>query len=380
MNNVYIGIIAGSDLKTLYDEFGDGLFFENVREFLGPSSGRVKSGEKRVSVNEAIVATLDTEPEKFLSRNNGITFRADTISVRDDSTLHLENASIVNGCQTTMGLVQNPNPQSYVLVKMVQATDSWDLTKAANFQNAIDQIDLELAKYIRPQLVKLAASRSATKFQFSTAPSAFAILDAIYEDRISYEEMRSLYIGLFSSSPNNAIAANYTEVSYDVLQELYQTSDELERIFDILFQLHQVARHASAQSEEIFADQTYANVFRRFWRDDKPGYRSFLIILTACGCVRKNVYLEESKYSFREVVDFLNRIREIIDSEPEVFMRYYRHAFTAVGADIIDPEKEVGEMVQDLYSAMKGAKFNSLYLRLCMFADNDDFLRERSRK
>jgi len=99
MGNVYVGIIAGTALKALHDEFGDAIFLENIREFLGRTSGKVVSGEGRVTVNEAIAETLQSAPELFLARNNGITFRARIITELDTKTLKLEDASIVNGCK-----------------------------------------------------------------------------------------------------------------------------------------------------------------------------------------------------------------------------------------------------------------------------------------
>lgn len=47
--NVHLGILLGSDLKALYDQFGEGLFFENIRDFLGVGRGR--KAEQREDVN-----------------------------------------------------------------------------------------------------------------------------------------------------------------------------------------------------------------------------------------------------------------------------------------------------------------------------------------
>ena len=96
-DNVYIGIISASEIKKCYDEFGEALFLDNIRDFLGITSGKIKV-ENRENVNEAIVETANDHPEKMLARNNGITFRSEKVSGIDNETLILENASIVNGC------------------------------------------------------------------------------------------------------------------------------------------------------------------------------------------------------------------------------------------------------------------------------------------
>jgi hypothetical protein len=36
------------------------------------------------------------------------------------------------------------------LVKIVEGGDSWDIAKAANNQNRVTRIDLELARFLRP--------------------------------------------------------------------------------------------------------------------------------------------------------------------------------------------------------------------------------------
>lgn len=74
IGNVYIGAIGGIELANLYRNFGDALFFENIRDFLGVTSGRVVT--TRSTVNQEIISTINDEPQRMLSRNNGITFRA----------------------------------------------------------------------------------------------------------------------------------------------------------------------------------------------------------------------------------------------------------------------------------------------------------------
>ncbi len=78
-DGVYLGTISGADLVDLYQAHGDALFFENIRDFLGTTSGRVVT--TRSTVNEEIIKTIKTEPAKMLARNNGLTFRAAGVSI-----------------------------------------------------------------------------------------------------------------------------------------------------------------------------------------------------------------------------------------------------------------------------------------------------------
>src|SRR5205085_10532813 len=109
----------------------------------------------------------------------------------------------------------------FVLVKIVEASDSWDIAKAANFQNRVEQIELELARYIRPQEVKTIGNKAGIHVeQDNMNTSVFDVFDSIYQDKVAYEEIYYLFIGLFSRTINNVVSANYTELRSDLLGAL----------------------------------------------------------------------------------------------------------------------------------------------------------------
>jgi hypothetical protein len=110
-----------------------------------------------------------------------------------------------------MCVVLHAHEECFVLAKFVQTSNAWDVAKAANYQNSVNDIDLELARHLRPQVVKRAANISGVKID-DGKNSAFQIIDAIYDQRVAYQETRLLYIGLFSRLPNNLYASNYTEI------------------------------------------------------------------------------------------------------------------------------------------------------------------------
>jgi hypothetical protein len=199
--NVHLGVVSGLELKRLFDEYGAALFLENIREYLGPKSGKEKSGDQRETVNEAISASLAQQPDQFLARNNGITFRASRVTRLSAYRLELDDGSIVNGCQTTMSIVRNPQADCHVVVKVVEAQDSWDVAQAANFQNEINRVALKLARYIRPQNIRDAAGRYSVRLQTPVDSSPFSVMDAIYNREITEDEFRALFLALFSKSP-----------------------------------------------------------------------------------------------------------------------------------------------------------------------------------
>ena len=362
---MYIGIVSAQELKECYDKFGDALFLENIRNFLGFTSGKKKINSSRENVNEKIIETAEQEPDKMLARNNGITFRAKRVQRMGEQTLLLDDASIVNGCQTTMCLIQSPKPEAFVLVKIVETSDSWDIAKAANFQNRVEQIELELARYIRPQVVKSLGNKAGFHVeQDNTNKSIFGVFDSIYQDKVAYEEIYYLFIGLFSRTINNVVSANYTELRSDLLGALETQELESEETFNTLFKLYKVGQEGREVAESTYKDESYKNIFQRFWRENKPNYRSLLTILAACGCTNTNIYDKAVNFS-----NFLHDLVVIIDNDKDKFVRYYQYAFEATAHRLMSSGKDENETLRTMYDGLRGAGFDNLYKQLRLIAD-----------
>ncbi|MBD1891517.1 AIPR family protein [Coleofasciculus sp. FACHB-SPT9] len=380
--NVYIGIVSSTELKSCHDEFGDALFLENIRDFIGIDSiGKQKSGKRKnghnrekEKVNNAILDTVEKEPEKMLARNNGITFRAEKVKMLNEHTLLLSKASIVNGCQTTMCAIRSPKNEACVLVKIVETDDSWDIAHAANFQNSIQRIELDLARFIRPQTVKSSGFKHGVQIPRPNSP--FDVLSEIYQPRVAYDEIYSVFIGLFSSSPNNAIGKNYTEMNYDLLEEFQEKDDNGEETFKKLFKLHEAAELGVEEVKKIYTDGVYAPLFKRFWQTENANYRSFITILAACGSIRNNIYVQQNgKKDFQAINNFLDQVVSIIENHKNKFVRYYQLAFEVVASKLIDLKDEDAKIRQDMYEVMRKANFKPLYMILCLKADGDPIIR-----
>jgi len=271
-----------------------------------------------------------------------------------------------------MSIIQNPQSNSHVLVKIVQAENSWDIAKAANFQNEVRQIDLDLARYVRPQVVRDAASKAGLRFDNQIGePSAFSLLDAIYRNHVTYEMIRSLFIGFFSRTPNNAIEANYTELRTDIIEEFYKRDPTGENTFDMLFGIHQIVEKAAEKIQQSFKGD-YVHLFQRFWKDDKPNYRAFLAILAACGCVRNNIYAKKGASTFDDMSAFLEAVNTVIETEPDLFIKYFRFSFLSVALDLMKLDADRVVILQSMYKTTKESKFDNLYGRLCLLVDNQE--------
>ncbi|MCD8372940.1 MAG: AIPR family protein [Clostridia bacterium] len=98
----YIAIIPGKTLASIYIEHGSKVLEGNVRAFLGTSGSK--------SVNSGIRRTINNEPDKFFTYNNGIaTTAADVETEEKDGQLYITkivDLQIINGGQTTASLAE----------------------------------------------------------------------------------------------------------------------------------------------------------------------------------------------------------------------------------------------------------------------------------
>ena len=98
----YIAIIPGKLLAEIYINHGSKVLEGNVRAFLGTSGSK--------SVNSGIRRTINNEPDKFFTYNNGIaTTAADVETQEIDGQLFITkivDLQIINGGQTTASLAE----------------------------------------------------------------------------------------------------------------------------------------------------------------------------------------------------------------------------------------------------------------------------------
>ncbi len=98
----YIAIIPGKLLASIYIEHGSKVLEGNVRAFLGTNGSK--------SVNSGIKRTINTDPTKFFTYNNGIATTAADVEVEEinGETLitRIVDLQIINGGQTTASLAE----------------------------------------------------------------------------------------------------------------------------------------------------------------------------------------------------------------------------------------------------------------------------------
>lgn len=367
-DNVYIGVLSGKELRRLYGIYGDSLFYENIRNFL-TSRNRPDSG---TAINDEIIKTVRKEPEQFLSRNNGIVFKAREVNIVNKRTIRLQESSVVNGCQTTMCIVGYGEEKNdvYVTAKVVGTDQAWDVARAANLQNDVSRFELEIAQFLRPQVVNKAASHEG--YRVIGNESAFTLLDGIYQYELMYEDLRGLFVGVFSNSPNNIFDTNYLELSQEVIAKFYETDPEGTQLLAKLFQIQQISNKSMQILQDRISEKNLTiSAFQRFFKDNKAAYRAFFTILASCSLSGIDLSQKESDTDKRylQVNNFLERILETIHNEPEKFQRYYRFAMSATTA-IIPPEKDVDTAKQLIWQVIRRANFGLLLERMQLEALN----------
>lgn len=147
MSEAYYVMAKITDVFNLWKSAEDNnypLFEENIREYLGGTSG----------INKSIIATLKNPNERgnFFYYNNGITIICDGAKA-DAVKVDITNPQIVNGCQTVNSIaevfktIENPEKDFsdvYVMVKILileKKNSSFyrDIVRYTNSQNSINE-------------------------------------------------------------------------------------------------------------------------------------------------------------------------------------------------------------------------------------------------
>ena len=142
--NAAIVNVSAYSIKQLYAQHNTNLLSRNLRYHI---AGR--------DIDKGIAETINTNPESFWLKNNGITIICDDFVI-DGKEVKLRNFSIVNGGQTTYMLHKsasiNDSNDLFLPCKIIKATGesedekntfSLEIAKATNSQKAIKPVDLK---------------------------------------------------------------------------------------------------------------------------------------------------------------------------------------------------------------------------------------------
>jgi hypothetical protein len=361
--NVYLGVIAASEVRRIYHETGNAIFFENVRDFTG-----------QTDVNEKIAETIQKEPYNFLALNNGIVFSASDVQELDTSTLQLDRASIVNGCQTTTTIVQtNPSNQQefYLQVKIVKIDEeptSWKVTHAANYQNEINRIDLDLARFIRPQVVKKQSWWAGIPLNDSN--DVWNIIEVFNRQKVTWQNVRIMFIGLFSRDPGNMFDVNFAAVNGDLLSAFLENERLKQQLFDVVFALHEASERGARQASEwLDSDSEMREIFARLLGDTRAPYMQYLTILATCALVDINIAerQEPTSKEFERMKNLIQQFQMTLETEINELDYAYFVALEKVANDVlvtVDSGDKVAISKKMHSRITKRDKFTNLFLQV----------------
>ncbi|WP_223485459.1 AIPR family protein [Stenotrophomonas indicatrix] len=183
----YLGVSRCIDyielLKNHDGNINKGLFYDNVRDFLGAENG----------VNKDIESTIKTEGQRnlFSVLNNGVTLVARRVVPSGDK-FEISGFQVVNGCQTSHVLFNNREhvtPDMYLTVKLIETDDvdlSSSVTKATNSQSVVLR---EAFATIKPYHRKLedffkAMNEKGHRFFYERRPHQYDDDDAVLRSEV----------------------------------------------------------------------------------------------------------------------------------------------------------------------------------------------------
>lgn len=219
----YLAVLPATLLVKLYHSYSSRLLERNVRSFL-----------QFKGVNKQLKDTIDTEPEKFIAYNNGLTITATASEISQTGGIarisSLTDFQIVNGGQTTASIyftskdgidVSKVNVTAKINIVNADDRDSLDeliskISQYSNSQNKVSSVDL---KSRSPHLVKIKklsesiTDPSGTKWFFERIRGDFNTLLRIYpnqktqiernypkQKRLSKEQVAKYYVA-WGTSP-----------------------------------------------------------------------------------------------------------------------------------------------------------------------------------
>lgn len=159
---IFYGRVSAAHIAHWFRTYGTDLFAENIRVVI-----------PRSDINEGILETIKSEPDKFIYYNNGITILANSIETgpagllnRETGYFKLAGASVVNGAQTvsTLGSVLGTASEenlgnAFVLVRCIEVSHEDGelgrrITRFANTQNEVSSQDFAFLDQQQHRLVQ----------------------------------------------------------------------------------------------------------------------------------------------------------------------------------------------------------------------------------
>lgn len=242
--SAYYGIISATEVADWWNKHYPKIFMPNIRSFLGETE-----------INQNIVETLLTEPEKFWYFNNGITALCSDIkkkplggSGHDTGIFECFDVSIVNGAQTVGAIatasLKSPEQvqKAGVAIRFISLSNCPEdfttcVTRATNTQNRIDSrdfvsLDSENQERIRIelQLEKIEYTYKAG-YTIRDSKTGFDFSEAIVAVACAHQELN------YAVQAKDKVSVLYEDVSKAPYKALFNPTLSSIRLWKIV-QIH----------------------------------------------------------------------------------------------------------------------------------------------
>lgn len=115
------------------------------------------------------------------------------------------------------------------------------------------------------------------------------------------------------------------------------------------------------QCREKMSGPEYSFLFQRFFKDDKPSYRSLFAVVAACAAIRDDISTRKpsDEDEVLRMRKFLGACRDIIENRPDVYSSCYRYAFTLIADSSLDIDQGKGDsdIQQSMYTKVEQGAF-----------------------
>lgn len=202
---IYYGRVSAAEIATWFNEHGTDLFAENIRVVI-----------PRSDINDGILETIASSPDRFIYYNNGITVLAESIGMgpggvlsREVGYFKLTGASIVNGAQTVstlgsaIGTAHEGNlGNAFVLVRCIEVPQEEEdlgrrITRYANTQNEVSSQDFA---FLDPEQHRLVRELQVLGYEYVLRSAEMPKS----KDPSKVIELRQAAVSLACASPNLA--------------------------------------------------------------------------------------------------------------------------------------------------------------------------------
>ena len=238
-------------------------------------------------------------------------------------------------------------------------------------------MELELARYLRPQVVTRAAAKLGEGLKADRREGLAAVLRSYTETEVSYTLTRYLFLGLFCRRPNQLFQDNYTNVQMDVVSNYFTLPDADDRLFTTLFLAIKQGRTALTIAAKKFENEDFAKPFSRLLDADQSKYQAYLLLLALCTSERVDLSEKaEAEPRSSLLAEFLTQSIDLLQERPRDFKRAFLFSYKELARTVARAEEDSEKTLQRLTSRVRDASFHELYSNICMELKSYEAIKE----